>query len=87
MRWVPGPDAATVRAWARQTGRAGGTRGAVSTRLQNEYVAGRVTGVVRSATLGAARVTLTLAPVINRAAADCRSRRAPGADPGDPSLP
>jgi hypothetical protein len=75
MRLMRVPDPATIRAWARATGRSVGSRGAISTQLQHEYARALVTSRLRSAGLAAGRVALAVAPQGARAAADRRTRR------------
>jgi hypothetical protein len=76
MRPMKGPDAATIRAWARATGRSVGSRGAISAQLQNEYVVALVAARLRRAGLAAGRLALSVAPEVARAAVNRRTRRA-----------
>jgi hypothetical protein len=75
MRPMRGPDAATIRAWARTTDRAVGSRGAISAHLHNEYVRALVAGRLRRAGLAAGRLALSVAPLVARAAVDRGTRR------------
>ena len=65
------PDAATIRAWARATGRPVGSRGAISAQLHNEYVV----APLRRAGLAVGRLALSVAPDVARAAANRRTRQ------------
>lgn len=70
-----GPDAATIRTWARETGRPVGSRGAISAHLQHEYVVEFVTARLRRVGLAAGRLALSVAPSVARAAVIRRTRR------------
>lgn len=71
MKLMKMPDAATIHAWARETGRPVGSRGAISTQPQNAYVVAQL----RRAGLAAGRLALSVAPSVARAAADRRTHR------------
>jgi hypothetical protein len=75
MSPMRGPEAATIRAWARETGRTVGSRGAIPTHLHNEYVVEQVKAGLRRAGLAAGRLALSVAPDLARAAAQRRRRR------------
>jgi hypothetical protein len=66
-----GPDAATMRAWARETGRVVGLRGAISAQLHNEYIRAIVAARLRRA----GRLALSVAPDVARAVGNRRTRR------------
>lgn len=66
MSPVRGPDAATIRAWAQETGRAVGSRGAIPAHLHNEYVVEQVKGTLRRVGLAAAHLALSIAPELAR---------------------
>lgn len=67
------PDAATIRAWAVATGRAVGARGAISTRLQNEYFVALAKERLLRTALAAGRLTISVAPDAARALASRRT--------------
>jgi hypothetical protein len=71
MRPMRGPDAATMRAWARETGRFVGSRGAISAQLHNEYIRAIVAARLRRA----GRLALSVAPDVARAVVNRRTRR------------
>jgi hypothetical protein len=75
MRPMRGPDAATMRAWARETGRFVGSRGAISAQLQNEYIRALVAARLRRAGLAAGRLALSVAPDVARAVVNRSTRR------------
>lgn len=67
MRPVIRADAATIRAWAQATGRQVGSRGAISTQLQNQYVTALALSQLRRAGLAAGRLAVAVAPSVVRA--------------------
>lgn len=77
MRPMRGPDAATIRAWARATGRPVGARGAIPAHLQNAYVVAQVTDRLRRAGLAAARIALSVGA--GRRPSHRQSQDSPGA--------
>jgi hypothetical protein len=72
---MKGPGAATIRAWARKTGRPVGSRGAISAHLHNEYILALVVARLRRAGLAASRLALSVVPPVARAAANNRTPR------------
>jgi hypothetical protein len=75
MRPRIGPDAATIRAWARATGKTVGSRGAIPAHLHNAYVVSQVQAQLRRAALSAGRMALSVAPQVARAAVKRSARR------------
>lgn len=75
MKPIRGPDAATIRAWARAAGRPVGSRGAISAQLQNEYIVALVAARLRRAGLAVGRLALSVAPDVARGAVARKSRR------------
>ena len=63
--------AATIRAWAKETGRPVGSRGAIPTSLHNAYVLHQL----RRAGLAAGRLALSVTPSVTRAADNRRGQR------------
>lgn len=60
---MAGPDAATIRAWARAVGKPVGSRGAIGAELQNVYRRAQMIGRLRRA----GSVALAVAPDVLRA--------------------